>query len=31
MLLGQQAVEMAKRHLAPPAKTTIQSRSGRSN
>jgi XapX domain-containing protein len=30
MVLGQQAVDMAKRHFAPPAKTSIQPRDGQS-
>ena len=29
MVLGQQAVDMAKRHFAPPAQTSIQAKSGR--
>jgi XapX domain-containing protein len=29
MVLGQQAVDMAKRHFAPPAQTSIQARGGR--
>jgi XapX domain-containing protein len=29
MLLGQQAVDMAKRHFAPPIQTSIQERGGR--
>jgi XapX domain-containing protein len=29
MVLGQQTVDMAKRHFAPPAKTSIQARWGR--
>jgi XapX domain-containing protein len=28
MVLGQQAVDLAKRHFAPPAKTPIQELSG---
>jgi XapX domain-containing protein len=29
MVLGQQAVDMAKRHFAPPAQTSIQTGGGR--
>jgi XapX domain-containing protein len=29
MVLGQQAVDMAKRHFAPPALTSIEARSAR--
>jgi XapX domain-containing protein len=29
MVLGQQAVDMAKRHFAPPAQTSIQPRCAR--
>jgi XapX domain-containing protein len=29
MVLGQQAVNMAKRHFAPPAQTSVQLRTGR--
>jgi XapX domain-containing protein len=28
MVLGQQAVDMAKRHFAPPAQTSVQPRCG---